>query len=333
MKRTAAFAMAEGLQYKLFSPDQLASLDEMVEIDLTQTVSSWSPAALTSLTDVEILITGWGAPKIDASVLASIPKLSAVLHTAGTVKSTVTPDVFHRGVTVTSCASANAIPVAEFTIAEILLAGKRTLTIESAYRSRRAGINLLQEFPQIGNFGSTVGIVSASTIGTKVIELLRPFDVEVLVYDPYVSQQRIADLGAQSVELDELLAVSDVVSLHAPVTPETICLIDTPRIALMKDGATLINTARPQIIDNAALRTELATGRIAAVLDVTEPEPLKPEDPLWSMPNVRLTPHLAGSQGNELHRMGASTVQELQRLVAGKIPRYGITATMLATMA
>lgn len=329
----AMFAMLDGLQNRMFHSDQLGALTELVDIDTAAVLTSWSDVSDQALAEVEILITGWGAPLVDEAALARMPRLRAVLHTAGTVKHTVNRAVFDAGITVTTSARANAVPVAEFALAELLLAGKRTLAIEQAYRESRARINLIADYPRIGNYGSTVGLVSASTIGVMVADLLRPFSVDVLIYDPYASAERITALGAAKVELDELMAFSDVVSIHTPMTPETTNLIDARRIGLMRDGATLINTARPLIVDNDALRRELATGRLAAVLDVTDPEPLGADDPLWSMPNVRLTPHLAGSQGNELHRMGASTLEEVRRLVAGTAPQFAVTEQMLVTMA
>lgn len=333
MKPVAAFAMGEGLVHKLFHSKQLDELTRMLSIDMDNVISSWTNDSANSLEEIEILITGWGAPLIDEAALEAMPKLSAILHTAGTVRYTVDPIVYRRGITVTTCAFANSEPVAEFALAEILLAGKKTLRIEQEYRRRRGRVDVFREFPAIGNYGSTVGLVSASTIGARVAELLRPFDIDVIVYDPYVSGERIAELGATKKELNELLRMADVVSVHTPVTPETIGLLDADRLRSMKNGATLINTARPQIIDNEALRVELASGRLDAVLDVTDPEPLPADDLLWSMPHVRLTPHMAGSLGNELHRMGASTVEEVRRRVTGEGPLHRVTEAMLATMA
>ncbi|GAB3960257.1 hypothetical protein GCM10027614_81660 [Micromonospora vulcania] len=114
------------------------------------------------------------------------------------------------------------------------------------------------------------------------------------------------------------MATSDVVSLHQAVTPETVGQIDAHLLGLMRDGATLLNTARGAVVDQQALVAELRTGRIHAVLDVTEPEPLPADSELWQVPNLVLTPHIAGSMGNELHRIGASVVAEVRRFVAGE---------------
>jgi phosphoglycerate dehydrogenase-like enzyme len=136
----------------------------------------------------------------------------------------------------------------------------------------------------------------------------------VSVFDPYLTDDDARDLGVRRVELDELMATSAVVSVHAPDIPETRHMIDARRLALLPDGATLINTARGALVDTDALVAELATGRIDAVLDVTEPEPLPADHPLWSLPNVLLTPHIAGSMGNELSRLGDNAVAEIEAL-------------------
>jgi len=129
------------------------------------------------------------------------------------------------------------------------------------------------------------------------------------------------------------MSVSDVVSLHAPVLPSTVGMIGARQLARMRDGTTFINTARGVIVDHHALRTELITGRISAVLDVTDPEPLAADDALFGLPNVVLTPHLAGSVGTELHRLTATALQEVEAFAAGRAPLHPVAATDLATMA
>ncbi|MER6002837.1 NAD(P)-dependent oxidoreductase [Nonomuraea angiospora] len=147
---------------------------------------------------------------------------------------------------------------------------------------------------------------------TKAVSHLSRHDFEIRLYDPYATAASVPRLG-----LEELLATSDIVSLHAPATPETHHLLDRDRLALLADGAVLINTAQGSLIDTEALIDELRTGRISAVIDVTTPEPLPAHSALFELPNVFLTPHIAGSQGNELARMGAAVADELERLVTG----------------
>ncbi|MER6949232.1 hydroxyacid dehydrogenase [Nonomuraea sp. NPDC000554] len=265
------------------------------------------------LSETEVLFTSWGCPPVTAEVLARAPRLRAIVHAAGSVKHHVTEACWQRGIAVSSAAAANAEPVAEFTLAAILFANKRVIDIARAYRVRRVRDDWDARYPGFGNYQRVIGVVGASRIGRRVIELLRPFDFDVLVSDPYLRE----DLGASKVELDELVARSDVVSLHAPALPETRHMIDARRLAAMRDGATLINTARGALVDQAALTAELVAGRLYAVLDHTEPEFLPATSPLYDLPNVLVTPHIAGSLGGELSRMTDLALDELSRYARG----------------
>lgn len=337
---TALLVMPEGLQHQMFTAQQLEQLRAVARIDTGRTVADLAAASDAELAEVEAVITGWGSPLIDAEALARMPHLRAVVHTAGTVRFVVSEAVWERGdVLVTSATEANAAPVAEFALAQILLAGKRTLQQEAAYRRERlVGVSsrargddgptatavhrARASVQRVGTYGAVVGLIGASRIGRLVAEHLRGFDLEVLISDPYVSAEEIARLGAQKVELPELFSRSDVVSLHAPDVPATQGMVSEQLLALMPDGATFLNTARPALVDVDALRTECVSGRIAAVLDVHDD--LAPDDPLWEAPAVSITPHIAGSQGNELHRMGEAALEEVRRLAAGEPPRYPV---------
>lgn len=266
------------------------------------------------LAHTDVLLTGWDAPRLDASFLDRAPQLSAVVHAAGTVKWLVTPAVWERGIRVSTAAEANAIPVAEYALAMILLMGKRAFDAEASLRGVSA--SGWEPFGAFGNNGAVVGIVGASRIGRRLLTLLRPHDLEVLLYDPTVGAAEAAQLGARLVSLDHLLAGSDTVSLHAPSLPETRGMIGARELALMKDGAALVNAARGSLVDTDALVAELNTHRLRAALDVTDPEPLPPGHPLFSAPGVILTPHIAGSFGNELRRLGAHAVAEIDRFLS-----------------
>ncbi|MEV7422377.1 MULTISPECIES: hydroxyacid dehydrogenase [unclassified Streptomyces] len=313
----ALFAMSAENPPKLLPSGVLARLRASVDIDPTLVAEDFrDPRVRRVLGETEILITGWGCPPIDAAVLEAAPKLRAVLHTAGSVKGLITPGCWDRGLIVSSAADANALPVAEYTLGMILLAGKDLFAARDRYRADRA-FTLAEVIPDIGNFGRRIGVVGASRIGRRVIELLRPFDFRVTLADPYVDAAGAAELGVTLVGLEELMRTSDIVTVHAPATAETDKLIGRSELALMPEDAVLINTARGSLVDTPALVEELRTGRISAVLDVTDPEPLNPDSPLFDLPNAFLTPHIAGSQGNELHRLGLCAVEELERLLHG----------------
>jgi len=326
--------MAPDLPARLFTDVTCERLRRIANVNPDLVLTEFqSPGARAVLARAEVLLTGWDCPPVDASALAAAPYLCAIVHAGGSVKGHVTAACWDRGVVVSSAAEPNSQPVAEFTLAMILLAGKSAQLIERRYRERRAAPDLRAEFPAIGNYDRTVGVVGASRIGRRVIALLRPFDLRVVVSDPYLDANGARELGVELAELDDLLRVSDIVTLHAPSLPSTHQLIDRRRLGLMRDGATLINTARGALVDEAALCDELVAGRINAVLDVTEPWVLPADSPLYSLPNVVLTPHIAGALGVELRRLGTSAVAELERYARGEPFQYPVTRAELDRIA
>ncbi|MFD6922341.1 hydroxyacid dehydrogenase [Streptomyces sp. NPDC059944] len=314
----AMFAMTAENVPRVFPADALGRLRELVDIDPTVVARDFTdPDVRERLAVTEILITGWGCPVLGAGALEAAPELRAVLHAAGSVKGFTTQAVWDRGIAVSSAAAANALPVAEYTLAMILLAGKNVFAYRDRLRDERA-FPYGEILPGVGNFGRRVGVVGASRIGRRLIELLRPFDLRVSLADPYVDEAGAAALGVPLLPLDALLAGSDIVTVHAPQTPETRHLVGRRELAPMPAGAVLVNTARGSLVDHDALVAELRSGRISAVLDVTDPEPLPADSPLLGLPNAFVTPHLAGSQGNEVARLGATVLGELERLLAGR---------------
>jgi phosphoglycerate dehydrogenase-like enzyme len=318
-KPPALLVLAPALNRGLVTPERRERLAASCELLSNEPLARFGDAAATPLLErVEVLVTGWGCPPIDAAALDRMPRLRAAFHAAGTLKNHVTEACFERGIRVTSAAAANAIPVAEYTLAAILLAGKRAFRLQRRYRELRSFRLWSAELPGIGNHGKTVGVVGASRIGRLVLERLAPFAFERLLHDPTLSASEARKLGAAPCALDELLRRADVVSLHAPLLPETRHMIDRRALALLRDGAVLINTARGGLVDQAALTEELVSGRIDAVIDTTEPEILPADSPLYELDNVFLTPHIAGSQGAETLRMLDLALDELERFVAGE---------------
>lgn len=306
--------------------DRLATL---ADVDLSLNVTDFAdPAHTKALAEAEILFTHWGCRPLTEDALDRMPALRSVIHAAGSVKHHITDACWSRGLAVSSAAAANAVPVAEFTLAAILFAGKRVNQIAARFREERSRTDWATVSAPFGNHRLTVGIVGASLIGRRVVELLRPFDFSVRLYDPYLSPGD--PLSALQVDLDDLAASSDIISIHAPETPETLRMFDARRLALLRDGATLINTARGSLVDTRALTGELVTGRLHAVLDVTEPEILPATSPLYDLPNVLLTPHLAGSLGNELTRMTDSAIDEVARLAAASPLAFPVRPEALA---
>ncbi|MFG2129992.1 hydroxyacid dehydrogenase [Streptomyces sp. NPDC048751] len=329
----AVFAMDPVHLPLLFPAPLMARLQRTARIDPALVVRDFTdPAAAPALADAEVLITGWGCPHLDTDTLAAAPRLRAVLHAAGSVRSLVGEALWKHGTTVSSAVTGNALPVAEYTLAMILLAGKDAFTHRERFRATHAQPTPA-ETAAIGNVGRRIGVIGASRVGRRLLELLRPYDFQVLLHDPYVAPAEAAALGAELLPLEDLLRRSDIVSLHAPDIPETHHMLDRDRLALIRDGGVLINTSRGALIDHRALTDELVSGRLHAVLDVTEPEPLPADSPLYTLPNVFLTPHIAGSLGNELERLGQIVVEELERLVAGAALAHEVRHADLARVA
>ncbi|KJQ52661.1 hydroxyacid dehydrogenase [Microbacterium sp. SA39] len=305
------------LAENLFGPHR-ERLRDLVDVSAEVLTEFDSRAAARLIEDVEILLAGWGCPRVDQDLLDRMPNLRAVVFAGGAASAVLdTGEATRRGIVFTNAGEGNAQAVAEYTAATIVLAGKRARYAEQLYREGRKPVDREAVLLDSGNFGRTVGLIGASRIGRRVAQLLQSTDLRVLIYDPYATAEEAVSLGGVKVDLDDLLAASDIVSLHAPATAETDHMIGAHELDVMRDGAVLINTARGSLIDHDALRGHLRAGRIDAILDVTEPEPLAADDELWSLPNVTLTPHIAGATGNELHRLGRDVVDEVARYVAG----------------
>lgn len=317
--RRIVIALPHEVCARLLTPQARARLETCGDVvvcpaegDLTD------PRASAALAGADVLLSGWGTTTRGRPLLGLAPELGALIHSAGTVRPLVDESVFVRGVAISSQADNNARPVAEYTLAMILLAGKGVFESQRVYRDRRAAVDQHALLAYRGNHGLRVGVIGASRIGRRVLGLLAPFDVEPLLHDPYADEREAASLGARLVSLDELMASCAVVSLHAPLLAATRGMITARHLALLPDGATFINTARGALVDQDALVGELAAYRIDAVLDVTDPEVVDAASPLWQLPNVVLTPHVAGSAGNEISRLGEGAVAEVERFVNGR---------------
>jgi phosphoglycerate dehydrogenase-like enzyme len=315
-----------------------ARLDQAVHLPTRQAFPDLlAPEAATLLEQAEIILGCWGTPLINAAVLARAPRLRMVAYAAASVRKFVTDALWARNIVVTSAVSEMAVPVAEFTLSVILLCGKDMFRFRDQHRSSRGvlGTDVWVSCgdARIGNHRKRIGIVGASHIGRLVIGHLRHFDVELQVYDPFLTEADASALGVQRSTLNDLMAWADIVSLHAPALPATRHMIGPEQLAAMRDGAWLINTARGWLVDHAALERELVSGRISAFIDTPLPDPLPPESPLYDLPNVVLTPHMAGAQGNELWRMSGLCVTEVERFVAGLPPLHPVTQADMARIA
>ncbi len=332
-KPQTAMLMHPVVKDELFRPDHLdamAHVCQLVKPESFRDLEEITPY----LSQIEVLLTSWGSPRIDQQFIDAAPRLRLVAHLAGSVKGFIDDIAWRRGIQVVNAVAANAVPVAEFTVAAILFANKKVFQLNrfyTQYKENRAPWTL--EAPDAGNYQKTVGIVGASHVGRIVIDHLSDFDLRMLLYDPYITPLDARQLGATKVGLTELLSQSDVVSLHAPLLQDTRHMLGSRELKLLKDGATLINTARGAIIDQASLEAELTSGRIFAILDTTDPDELPPTNPLFTLPNVFLTPHIAGSLGAETQRLTDYIIAELERYHQGRALKHLVRREHLARLA
>jgi len=275
------------------------------------------------ITGMDGLVTGWGSPELTDEIFEKADRLKIIVHSAGSVrpilaKSVVEKYVIPRGICVVSCRRAIAYNVAESAVGMMIVALRRWFDHIQAYREK--GVWRSREIPENGQFlmGATVGIVGVGVVGREVIRLLKPFDVKILVYDPYLSEWEAGRLGVRRVGLNELFEKSDVVSIHAPLTSETYHMIGRDQLRRMKDGAVLINTARGGIIDHDALIEECKKGRIIDLLDVNEPETTPHNTTLRDLKNVYITPHVAGAGYYGYHMIGKTVVKSLEDFFTGR---------------
>ena len=272
---------------------------------------------LRNIKEVEACITGWGSVPLDDEILDRAKKLRILFHTAGSVRGFYDKAV-ERNIRIVSNAAVNGIPVAEFALGVILTGLKGVCQYQERFRreGKRSWRGDISISP--GYYETTIGIISLGHIGRKLIRLLQNFDFTLLAYSHHLSEDEADVIGVRKVSLDELMSRSNAVVLCAPNLPENKHMINAQRLALMKDNALFINVARGALVDEKALVQELEKGRISAFLDVTDPQPPEEGHPFYSLPNCILTPHIAGSFGNECYRLGRATLDEIKRYLKGE---------------
>ncbi|MGI8484041.1 MAG: NAD(P)-dependent oxidoreductase [Thermomicrobiales bacterium] len=181
--------------------------------------------------------------------------------------------------------------------------------------------------------GARIGVIGAGGIGRSFIRQLKALGAKPWIFDPYLSADAASQLGARQVSLDVLMAECPIIVNHAPTTPETHHMIGKEQLALMQDGAYLVNTARSWVIDQEALLAELESGRIRAALDVFDMEPLPLDHPFRSLPNVILTPHIAGATHEGYARQGDCAVRDIVNAFSGKPLEHEVTLDRYAILA
>lgn len=284
--------------------------------------------------DTEYIFSTWGMPPFDEQqIRLCFPKLKCVFYAAGSVQYFARP-FLRCGVRVFSAWAANAVPVAEYTLAQIILANKG---FYATARLQKQGLHsdvqrIKNCYP--GNYDEKVGIIGVGMIGTLVCERLQNLALQVKVFDPFLSDEKAAALGVEKGSLASLFAECSVVSNHLADNGQTKGMLNGALFSSMRPYATFLNTGRgAQVNEDELVQVLRQRQDLTAVLDVTMPEPPMEGHPFYALPNCILTPHIAGSSGNEVHRMAKYMAEEFVRFENGEPCLYEVTEQMLATMA
>lgn len=334
-KRKLLFALNRELFQRMFSErdlNRLRTICEIINDSVPESVSKeW---LLSHCGEADIVVTSWGSPCIDDEVLAAAPKLRMIAHAGGSVRPVTCDAVWQRDVRVTSAAAAIGYGVAEYCLGLMLTACKRAFWLA---RSTREG-GWHEHTRDFGGwlelYQQEVGVIGAGHVGRHLIRLLKNFECDVLVYDPYLSAENAAALGAAKVEtLEELFSRARIISLNAPTTDSTKGMLHGKHFALLKSGSLFINTARAVLIRENEFIEELKKGHFVACIDVTEVEPPPADHPFRHLPNVVLTPHIAGAVAENQLRIGTFVANEIENFDQGKPAVYGVTKGDLDRMA
>ncbi|WP_328951654.1 hydroxyacid dehydrogenase [Streptomyces sp. NBC_00184] len=321
----AAVVLSRALKHELFGPADWADLAGIADV-VAECEDSAALSVHPRRHEAEVLVTSWGMPRLTEQVLSDLPALRVVAYAAGSVRGLVSEAVWARDIVVVSAAEANNEPVAEYVYAQTVLA------LKDVHR-RAHRIKTGRELPSLdgipGIYGQPVGLVSFGSIARKVAARLHSLETNVMAWDPYLPPEDLRRLGVKPVdELEDLCARSLVLSVHAPLIPgRTEKLITGELLRRLPHGATVINTARGAVMDEDALIDVLGERPdLYAVLDVTTHEPLPPASPLYTLPNVMLTGHVAGTVSGERRAMGRLVIEELRRVADGASPLHAVSA-------
>lgn len=322
--------MSPDLFDAVYTPETRKHIQSLIEIEDEVVDLTTMPAD----DQVEVLLGGWGMQELTEEVLDKLPNLKVIFYAAGTMKGIVTDGVWKRGIRITTANQANAQPVAEFALGQILIAMKNTYALARQVKENQGYLIGPMRDDITGLYQTTVGITSLSAIGKQVIQLLKPFDVNIQVYDPYGTEEVADQLGVSLVSLETLFASSDVVTIHTPLLPDTEKMVNKDLLASMKQNTTLINTARGGLIDEEALVAVLKDRTdLTAVLDVTNPEPPEKGSVMYDLDNIVLTPHIAGSAGAERKRLGDAMAGEIAQYLEKDQLSFEVTEDMFNKMA
>lgn len=320
--------------FKVYGEETVCALQKLTHVEKKMYAKHDVVREPDTFSNVEAIFSTWGMPEFGEDEIRTLfPSLKCVFYGAGSVQKFARP-FLNCGVRVFSAWAANAVPVAEMTVAQILLANKGYFLSSRLYHAEgyRAARDASKKCN--GNYGETVGIIGAGMIGTLVIQMLGQYRLRVLVFDPFLSEDRARELGVEKCALPELFERAFVITNHLANNAQTVGMLTYDLFSRMRENAVFINTGRgAQVVEDDLSRILGERPDLTALLDVTYPEPPVDGHRFYALPNCRLTPHIAGSTGDEVARMGAYMLQELHSYLTGAPTRYEVTEKMLATMA
>lgn len=314
--------MSDATLRRVFADDDLARLATLGDVARFDPQRDAPDTFAARLDAADVVVTCWGSRKIEPADVAGRGRPLLIAHAAGSVRPVADRDTLSETVRLTQSAAAMVPSVAQFSLALIVLALRQTVARAAALHTPAPVPGVVDDLDAL-----PVGLVGLSRVGAATADLLAHAGARVLAYDPHAPDERFAAARAERVDdLDALLAASRAVSLHAPVTPETVGMIDARRVGLLPDGAALVNTARAQLLDQDAVFARALAGTLTYYADVTTPEPLPADHPALRCPHVWITPHIAGPTRQTLRRMAAIAVDESARFLAGEPLAHEVTA-------
>ncbi len=332
-ERKILYLPPTGLSEDILSPKAVSILESLGTVIWNELDRNYtSDELLEMIPGAAVVVTSWGSPQITEEHVAAADDLQIVGHGAGSVKTRLAPAGHERGIVLLSAADVIAESVAEYTL-WAMLSGQRNLFPYEKVMKVERGWKPAHNWPGHSLYSKKVGIVSASMVGRRVIGLLKPFGCDVTVYDPYLNEEDAQLLGVRSVSLEDIFANSDIISVHAPITPETRHMITGAHFQSIRDGALFVHTARSWVLDQDALLAELQKNRFNAYIDVFEPEPLSADHPIRDLDNVFLSPHVSGHTVENRMRLVEEIVRDIERFFNNEPLRLVVPYEKLKIMA
>jgi phosphoglycerate dehydrogenase-like enzyme len=331
MRKAAFFYDYPASDGDVFGGGRRERIAQLVELYPEVVTGATFAAHAAKLADIEVIFATWGMPSLSDEQLAQLPALEAVFYAGGSVKSFAQPLVEHH-IVLASAWAIDAIASAQLALSQVLL------TCRGYFRSVRGYAqthdpHAAKAFHRPGAAGEIVGLIGMGQIGRRLSVDLRALGFRVLASDPFLTPERAHELGVEKVTLEELFRRSYIVSNHIPDLPATKQMLGASLFESMRDGATFINTGSgAQVVQAHLVRVLKARPDLTALLDVTDPEPPVATSPLWTLPNVVLSPHIGGSIGEEVTRLADVMIDELVAWQAGQPLRYQVTREVLETM-